>query len=212
MDGNPRDGARQPSAEQLELDFAIPPIPNAAPSRNALFFAVLPTAEAASRMTDVRRDLRAAHGLSGSAIAASRMHVSLLGFNLKAPSFDRLVAVAKQVGGALRAPAFEARFTRALSFKSKGRRPLVLGCRHGADAGLRDLRGGLEAASRRIGVRGARPSLTPHVTIAYDAAGIPDTTLETPVCWTVREFVLVLSEQGRGRHTHLARWPLDAAA
>ncbi len=71
----------------------------------------------------------------------------------------------------------------------------------------RDLRlalEGTEAASRR-----ERP-YTPHVTLLYDAACVDETTVE-PVRWTAREFVLVHSLIGQGKHVTLGRWPLRAS-
>jgi 2'-5' RNA ligase len=70
----------------------------------------------------------------------------------------------------------------------------------------RDLRlalEGTEAASRH-----ERP-FTPHVTLLYDAACVDETTVE-PISWTAREFVLVNSLIGQGKHVTLGRWPLRA--
>ncbi len=58
-----------------------------------------------------------------------------------------------------------------------------------------------------IGARGPK-HLTPHVTLMYVHGGIETQPIE-PIGWEVREFGLVLSHIGEGRHVHLGRWPLQ---
>jgi 2'-5' RNA ligase len=43
--------------------------------------------------------------------------------------------------------------------------------------------------------------------LLYDDHRIPDQPVEA-ISWIVREFVLVCSLHGQGRHIPLARWPL----
>ena len=86
---------------------------------------------------------------------------------------------------------------------------MVLRCGYG-DAGFAGLRRAIATAMVGAGLR-ANPSigLTPHVTLAYKGLPISEMLLDEPVRWTVREFVLVRSLYGRGRHDHLGRWKLD---
>jgi hypothetical protein len=60
-------------------------------------------------------------------------------------------------------------------------------------AGLHALHGQLADGMRKAGLAVKAPRLLPPV---------------TPLCWTVREFVLVQSPIGFGRHVPLARWSL----
>ena len=46
------------------------------------------------------------------------------------------------------------------------------------------------------------------VTLLYDRRALDETFLDEPICWTVREFALVYSVYGEGRHMHLGRLPL----
>jgi 2'-5' RNA ligase len=43
----------------------------------------------------------------------------------------------------------------------------------------------------------------------YDRQPIPETDLDEPITWTVRDFVLIHSLVGRSQHKHLARWQLN---
>jgi 2'-5' RNA ligase len=51
-------------------------------------------------------------------------------------------------------------------------------------------------------------SYTPHVTLLWADQCVGDYPIY-PICWTVEDFVLVLSLRGQSRHIHLARWPLQ---
>ena len=51
------------------------------------------------------------------------------------------------------------------------------------------------------------PKVWPHVSLLWDRSAIPRTFVE-PIGWTAREFVLLDSLYGEGRHEVLGRWPL----
>jgi 2'-5' RNA ligase len=53
-----------------------------------------------------------------------------------------------------------------------------------------------------------RASFKPHVTMMYTDEMMDEARVDEPIRWTVRDFVLVHSLQGRGRHVHCRRWPL----
>jgi 2'-5' RNA ligase len=97
-------------------------------------------------------------------------------------------------------------FDRISRFKSSNRRPLVLRCGLGL-AELTTLREALTSAMRRIGLA-SRSAFTPHVTLLYDRQSVPETRVDGPITWTVRDFVLVHGLQGQGRHMDRACWPL----
>jgi 2'-5' RNA ligase len=51
------------------------------------------------------------------------------------------------------------------------------------------------------------PQMWPHVSLLRDKAQVPKTFVD-PITWTAREFVLLDSVVGEGRHEVLGRWPL----
>jgi 2'-5' RNA ligase len=114
------------------------------------------------------------------------------------------------VAPTLTLPAFAARFDRALSFSGKpGNRALVLRSDEGT-GGFVALQRMLITAFQQAGLKIPMPSnFTPHITLAYDEQNIAERAIE-PIAWTVREFVLVHSEIGRGLpYMALRRWPLQ---
>lgn len=90
-----------------------------------------------------------------------------------------------------------------------GNRPLVL---EGGDgvAALVVLRQALADAMAKAGLRVRAKSYTPHLTLLYDRGEVAAQAIET-ITWTVREFVLVQSLIGHGRHLPIGRWPLLSA-
>ena len=101
-------------------------------------------------------------------------------------------------------------FDRVVSFgRGHGRRPLVL---WGGDGlfGLFALHRAIHAALSDAGiVNPAEPPFEPHLTLLRDQCVVRETFIP-PVCWTVREFVLIDSLQGQGEHVSLGCWPLAA--
>ncbi|WP_332769451.1 2'-5' RNA ligase family protein [Phenylobacterium sp.] len=173
--------------------------------REALYFAVLPDAEAAVRIAELETGLRRRLGRTWRPCARARLHLSLLGVAAGSLARDTVLAAATRIGAAVAFPSFEVVFTGAASF---GGASVVLACSEGSAAALTGLRDRLKDAGDDIGLRLGARAFTPHLTVAYDETPIPETMLDPPIRWPAREIVLVSSEQGRGRHTHLGRWPL----
>jgi 2'-5' RNA ligase len=175
-----------------------------------LFFAVLPDAGAAERITALARDLREAHALRGKVLELTRLHVSLhyLGGYEGLP--QGVAAAAIEAAAAVVMPSFDVLFDRAASFRGRaGNHPYVL---QGGDGvvGLLALHGLLGTALQRVGLgRWVRRQCLPHITMLYDHDTIANHPVE-PIGWTVREVVLVRSLYGdshgrQGRHEYLAR-------
>lgn len=175
---------------------------------DALYLAVLPDARAAMRMAVVGEAVRRRHGLRARACAPARMHISLLGLPYDPDEPEVSIRRGCEIGARLARPDFEVAFTTARNF---GGGALVFCCSGGAQAALTGLRDQLKAASEALGGRHRTP-FAPHLTFAYAQKPMPDTILDGPIRWPAREVVLVHSEQGRGRHTHLARWRLGEAS
>jgi 2'-5' RNA ligase len=51
------------------------------------------------------------------------------------------------------------------------------------------------------------PEIWPHVSLLWDNGRAPREFVE-PITWAAREFVLLDSPYGEGRHEVLGRWPL----
>lgn len=183
-------------AEQLRLDIPWPP----SASREVLFFAVMPDAVDGARLTALGKQITPAR-----LHPAARFHLSLLGVRLDAGSRDKVIADAQEVGGAVAAAPFEIVLPRVCSYGNS----LVLCCAGDTAVSMLQLQQALLRATgeRRMGLR-AQGGYSPHLTLAYRAPRVDPTPLMDPIRWLAREFVLVLSEQGRGRHTWLGRWPL----
>jgi len=167
-----------------------------------LFFAVLPDAETAERISERAAIWRAAHGLTGRLLRTGQFHVALAtvheGHGLPdAAEIDGWVARAS----AIPMPSFRVGFDRLMSFANGA---LVL---TGDDSTV-----GMEVLQQRLSdslddtPRPAR-RYTPHVTLLRDGRHIEAEPVE-PVAWTVREIVLVHSPIGQTTHRHLTRIPL----
>lgn len=175
--------------------------------REVLYFAVLPDPQAAAAIADLEGDLGRRLARRWRACAPARLHLSLLGVASDPIARDTVISTARRIGAAVAFPPFEVVLTGAASF---GGASVVLGCSEGSAAALTGLRDRLKHAAEDIGLSFGARAFVPHLTFAYDQDAIPETMLDPPIAWRAREIVLVSSEQGRGRHTHLGRWPLAA--
>ena len=173
--------------------------------REVLYFAVLPDPEATAAITDLEGDLRRRLARRWRSCAPARLHLSLLGVASDPVERDMVIAAARRIGAAVAFPPFEVLLTGAASF---GGASVVLGCSEGSAAALTGLRDRLKDVGEDIGLRLGARAFVPHLTFAYDPVAIPETMLGELICWPAREIVLVSSERGRARHTHLGRWPL----
>lgn len=183
-------------AEQLRLDIPWPP----SESREVLFFGIMPGSIDGARLTALGEQLTPAR-----LHPAARFHLSLLGVRLDMGSRDAQIADLQEVGGAVAAAPFEIVLEKACSFRDG----LVLCCGEDTGASMLQLQRVLlcAAAERGIYLR-AKRSFAPHLTLSYRAPPVASTPLKDPIRWLAREFVFMLSEQGRGRYTRLGRWPL----
>jgi len=176
---------------------------------DGLFFAAVPTPEAAAQIEQRAQDFRRELGLKGRPLATEQLHITLYYLGAHAGMPLGIVAKASETAAAVRMAPFEVAFDRATSFAGKaGSRPLVL-CNSKPLAALNAFQQTLRTAIKKAGLDNwTQPSFTPHVTLLYDRRGVPQQDVE-PVSWTVREFLLVRSLHGMSRHETLARWPLQ---
>ncbi|MDB5964922.1 MAG: 2-5 ligase [Polaromonas sp.] len=187
-----------------------PPGPRGGSCR--LFFALLPTAEAAAQLQALYAQLKAAHGLSGAMLALDRLHLTLdhLGDFNDFP--EDIVAGACSAAGTVRAAPFTISLGHVVSFgRNSVKFPLVLKESALVNTELALFRQGLWRALAEGGVPGpARgAAFTPHVTLLYDPQRIAEQEV-APVHWTATDYVLFRSFVGQTRYEELGRWPLKA--
>ena len=212
-----RNGVDMPVSEtpkQLSLDLwgsGGEPLPSPTKfSESNWFYAVLLEDFVANRVGKLANLCRSQHGLSGPIRPARNRHISLFGLGGGQDFPAEIVEAAKHAGGLVEAAPFDVTVESLLSYNNKSPLPLVLEFADGTVA-LRSLRHSIAAAWERLGLAlGRLPSFTPHVTLLYDRKSIPRTALDEPICWTVRDFVLVQSHVGQSRYTIHGRWPLNA--
>jgi 2'-5' RNA ligase len=182
--------------------------PDAMTQVHRLFFAVQPDARAQLAAIDLANQLHAVHGLTGAPPSADRLHVTLHWLQDHSSLPPELLAGARHAAGCVEIAPFEVVFDQAGSLGEPGGRvPLVLTGSAGL-AALRQLQRTLAAAMTDAGIgRYVRSRFKPHMTLLYDRKHMATQPIE-PVCWTVRELVLVHSVVGERRHIVLGRWPL----
>lgn len=177
-------------------------------SLHNLFFAIRPDDGAADRIVGLAEELRRRHGMAGRPIARDRLHMSLNPLVWKGERLEATVETACAAAATVQARPFVVALDRVASFKHPDQRPLVLMGEDGVIGALA-LFASIHVALTRAGLaKGRARTIEPHVTLLRDRAPAPDAFVD-PVAWRVREFVLVDSRVGEGRHEVLGRWVLD---
>ncbi|MQB44481.1 2'-5' RNA ligase family protein [Rhizobium sp. ICMP 5592] len=175
----------------------------------ALYFAILPDPDIASTSFDLANDLRLQHGFTAKPRRPDLSHISLYRIGSYRGLPEEAAFAAMQAASTIRGRSFQVEFDRAVSFGGGDNRPLVLWNREG-NAELKALHRELGAAMQLTGFANDEGGkFEPHMTLLYQGHLIPEVTLERPVSWTVRDFVLVNSLQGKAKHEHLCYWLLS---
>ncbi|MFS8116421.1 2'-5' RNA ligase family protein [Rhizobium jaguaris] len=178
----------------------------------ALYFAILPDSGVASLSAKLASDLHRQYRFSKKPRPSDLFHITLypLGSYTGVHEPPHEVAfAAMQAASTVRKPSFQVVFDRAVSFGNGDNRPLVLWCKEG-NAELKALHQELDDAMRLTGfANDDRRKFEPHMTLLYRGHLIPEVVLDEPVKWTVREFFLVHSLQGEGKHEQLCYWLLN---
>ncbi len=167
----------------------------------------MPDADTAARIAGMARRLQSDLRVKARPLHAGRLHISLhhLGDFAHAP--EVVVARACVAAASIDARPFGVTFDRISTFNGgAGNRPLVLTGSAGLDT-LIAFQQELGDALGGAGLRVSRRRFTPHLTLLYGEARFDSRTIE-PIAWTVREFVLIHSWQGKTRYDIKGRWPL----
>lgn len=176
---------------------------------DALYFAILPDPEIAARSLQLAGDFRRQYGFGAKPRRADLSHISLYEVGSFHGLPEEAAFAAMQAASTVRMRSFQAVFDRAVSFGGGDNRPLVLWNKDG-NAEMRALYRELDDAMQLTGfARHKGRPFEPHMTLLYRGHLIPEVMLETPIMWTVRDFVLINSLQGLSRHDHLCYWRLS---
>jgi len=177
-------------------------------TNHKLYFALQPPAETAQQALRVLRSLRPAEGFTAQALPAERLHVSLnwVGGFQRPPA--PVIGKACEVAASVSARPFDVAFNRVGTWTSGDSPwPLVLWGDEGV-IGAEGLHTAIHRAMVRTGMAPRRePQIVPHLTLLRDRAVMPEAFID-PIRWTVREFVLIHSLHGKGRHDVVGRFPL----
>jgi 2'-5' RNA ligase len=164
-----------------------------------LLFMIRVPADMARDIINLMDLLKRGYGLENWAYEGDRLHIILfeLGDHVDLPL--EIVALANRAAGSIRTSPFGVEFDRIDSWSDA----LVL---LGKDepTPLKTFRHELGAALKRVGL-GRKAGFTPHVTLMRGRTAVEQQAVKT-FRWTVNEFVLVNSYQGK--YVELARWPL----
>ena len=141
--------------------------------------------------------------LRGRPIDRSRLHATLgmVGIWPESPPADA-IDLAREIGHQIAMRSFKVTFKRLQSWRQSSG-PLVL---VGDDDELIGLRWLHDALRETCGLQ-PDPHFCPHISLIWSPDSVPERAVE-PFSWMVREFVLIHSVCGQGRHEVLGRWPL----
>lgn len=173
------------------------------PPKHRVFLALKPDDAAAGQASETALRLMRENGLTGKPLKPSNFHISLptLWEGERFPAdLAKIVSACLQT---VRMPSFEIILDMAMSFRQPKRYILVLGTTRSI-ANIYGLNRQLLAA---IGSKMRGNAFNPHMTLIYTDRPVEKQPVE-PIRWTAREFVLIHSFIGQGRHETVARWPL----
>ena len=170
---------------------------------HSVFFAALPARPEAIRAGGLARALAGEHGFGGFFVPPERLHITLsLVGKQPGPPPEEVIDLARQAGDRITRRPFKVAFNRLQSWqRSNG--PLVL---VGDDDKITGLKWLSKDLARAQGLKSVR-NIVPHVSLLWSSDFLAERMVE-PFSWTVREFVLIHSVHGQGRHEILGRWPL----
>ncbi|MBX5172125.1 MULTISPECIES: 2'-5' RNA ligase family protein [unclassified Rhizobium] len=180
-------------------------------SRNGghrLFFALRPPAIVERQAASIADDYCKTFSLSAKP-RLTTLHVSVIGIGDYEVLPEDVIFAARQAAATVEGAPIAVTFDRIMSFKREGKaRPLVLCSKDGLMPLMR-LHVQLGVGLHNTGLRdNIDRNFTAHMTLLYDRKAVPPTSLDQPVSWTAREFLLIHSVLGKTEHHIIDRWPL----
>ncbi|KRE03720.1 hypothetical protein ASE61_08745 [Bosea sp. Root670] len=170
------------------------------------FFALLPDAEAKSRIESLAHHLHKQLHPVRPLREPDQYHVTLRGIAAPDGAFGQSIAMARTVADAIRKTSFAVMFNQAASFGAAPNYAFSLTTRADLLA-AKSLSATLLDALRHAGLKVDGSSFQPHVTLFYDRKRREPIDLPE-LRWQVREFVLIESIDNR-KYVILGTWPLD---
>ena len=169
-----------------------------------LYFALQPDAEAARALCALE-GLRAA---PGRPMDPDRLHISLSSLGIHRQLPPRQIIEAVQAAGSVRRTPFVVELDRIATWgRGLGPLPVVAWSGEGV-CGVHGLHEVLhEGLAGTAEWRRRKPAIEPHLTL-WRAHGRVAERFIAPIHWWVREFVLIDSRYGEGRHEIVDRFPL----
>jgi 2'-5' RNA ligase len=171
-----------------------------------VYFACKPKPDIAAEMALAGNRLCGKLGLPGK-VSPGVLHATLCSIGHFPDLSDERVEAACKAAGALAAKAFEMALDRVRTYPNGQQMlPFVAFSENGVP-GAEFLRYELMGELRRVGFTFPKKLPAPHMTFCYDRRSIAEQAIE-PIRWMVRDFVLIHSIQGEGRHVLLGQWQL----
>jgi RNA 2',3'-cyclic 3'-phosphodiesterase len=176
-----------------------------------LVLAIFPDDYTAQQISELGNSIRKTHGLRGKLRPVTHLHVSLpIPRHVMRPPETAI----ERIGRACKAVApiispFEIKFDQVMSFRGRtGNRAVVLVNNDHESDGTMSLYRLLYAEFAKLGfAASAPPKFEPHLTILYDQQELTPKSIP-PVCWRVKEIVLVLSEVRATKYHRVECWAL----
>lgn len=176
------------------------------PSIHKLFFALYPEPAAVEQASRIAARIRWRNGLWGKPTPQARLHITLNGLGVHGAPPDEMIVRASKAVSRIHVRPFLIALNQVVSWNGSPR-PLVLLGDEGV-FGVYALHAAIHQALAEAGLRRPwEPSFTPHLTLLRDFHETPSEFV-SPVTWIVRDFRLVDSLHGEGRHDVLGAWPL----
>jgi 2'-5' RNA ligase len=174
---------------------------------NSLIVMAKPDEKDATRIARAMEDIVADVGFGGRLVRSELLHFTLCPIGVYSDVPQPIVDTVRACGDAVSMRPFTVSLNMVKNYHRSNGSPLIVLCGDDGVLGIRMLHKTLkDALTQRLGPRRSLP-FEPHMTLSYKAMEIPATVIE-PINFTIREFVLVNSLLGRGRHDVLLRWRL----
>lgn len=172
----------------------------------AVYFAVKPDPDTAEHSVLVGNRVGARHGLTGS-VSSRVLHMTICPIGHLPELPEERIEMACRIAGRMVEKPFEIVLDCVRTYPNeRGKQPLVAFSSNGAPR-AELFRHALITDLKRVGFIFPRKLPDPHMTLFYDRRVVVE-ELIGPIRWMVRDFVLVHSIFGQGRHRLLRRWPM----